>query len=283
MLQVGNSVTDTHYDSVGTVTYWWTHAMISDATYRAIMADCSFADADNSAPCNSALNYAMNREFGSIDQYSIYTPTCPALTATHSNASRPLIRLKNSILRRRTYGYDPCTENYAEKYYNRMDVQEALHANTTAIPYKWTACRYKLLIPTRRADKELAGLAVLDAADVQGTGRSRSQDLGVQVHPRASHEHCYGMVVRGGTESGDTDSVVPVTATRFALNHLNLPIKTRWYPWYCRGEVGGWTEIYEGLTFATVRGAGHEVPLFQPGRAFRLFQSFLAGENLPVS
>jgi hypothetical protein len=37
--------------------------------------------------------------------------------------------------------------------------------------------------------------------------------------------------------SGDTDSVVPVTATRFAISHLGLKIKTRWYPWYSAGQV----------------------------------------------
>lgn len=42
---------------------------------------------------------------------------------------------------RQISGYDPCTEKYAEAYYNRPDVQKALHANTTKIPYKWTACR----------------------------------------------------------------------------------------------------------------------------------------------
>lgn len=47
--------------------------------------------------------------------------------------------------------------------------------------------------------------------------------------------------------------------------------------------MGGWTEVYDGLTFATVRGAGHEVPLFQPRRAFILFQSFLGGKELPRS
>ncbi|MBS2599750.1 hypothetical protein KFY57_26855, partial [Salmonella enterica subsp. enterica serovar Typhimurium] len=78
-------------------------------------------------------------------------------------------------------------------------------------------------------------------------------------------------------------SVVPVTATRFALSHLNLHIKTRWYPWYTRGQVGGWTEVYEGLNFATVRGAGHEVPLFKPRAALQLFKSFLKGEPLPKS
>lgn len=39
--------------------------------------------------------------------------------------------------------------------------------------------------------------------------------------------------------------------------------------------------MYDGLTFATVRGAGHEVPLFQPNRAFVIFKSFLAGKKLP--
>ncbi|RWR91150.1 serine carboxypeptidase 24-like protein isoform X1 [Cinnamomum micranthum f. kanehirae] len=49
-------------------------------------------------------------------------------------------RLKNILLRGRVYGYDPCTENYAEKYFNRLNVQRAMHANLTGIPYKWTAC-----------------------------------------------------------------------------------------------------------------------------------------------
>ena len=41
--------------------------------------------------------------------------------------------------------------------------------------------------------------------------------------------------------------------------------------------------MYNGLTFASVRGAGHEVPLFQPKRAFILFKSFLTGKELPKS
>ena len=52
------------------------------------------------------------------------------------------------------------------------------------------------------------------------------------------------------------------------------------------GEVGGYVVQYKGkekgsLSLATVRGAGHEVPSYQPKRALVLVQSFLAGKPLP--
>ncbi|KAK4479464.1 hypothetical protein RD792_014978 [Penstemon davidsonii] len=247
---VGNGVTDNYYDSIGTVTYWWTHSMISDQTYKSILKSCDFKSEKTSKKCDDAVNYAMNHEFGDIDQYSIYTPTCkPSVNKTKTTYPR----LKNTLLRPRFSGYDPCSESYAEKYYNRPDVQKAMHANTTGIPYKWTACSDVLL--RNWNDSETSILPI------------------------------YKKLIAGGLRiwvfSGDTDSVVPVTATRFSLSHLNLKIKTSWYPWYSSGQVGGWTEVYDGLTFATVRGAGHEVPMFQPRRAFLVFQTFLSGKDLP--
>ncbi|KAM6553050.1 hypothetical protein CsatB_013812 [Cannabis sativa] len=249
---VGNAVTDNYYDSIGTVTYWWSHAMISDKTYNSILHHCNFSSDTASNACDDVVYYAMNHEFGDIDQYNIYTPTC---ANSSSSNNKHYLRLKNSLLRRRFSGYDPCTEGYAEKYYNRKDVQRAMHANTTRIPYKWTACSDVLI--------------------------KNWKDSENSVLP--TYKYLIAAGLRIWVFSGDTDSVVPVTATRFSLSHLNLTTKTRWYPWYTGGQVGGWTEVYKGLTFATVRGAGHEVPLFQPKRAFVLFKSFLAGKELPKS
>ncbi|XP_043693871.1 serine carboxypeptidase 24-like [Telopea speciosissima] len=248
---VGNAVTDNYHDNIGTVTFWWSHSMISDRTYHSILSLCNFTLPNYSSSCNDAINYAINQEFGNIDQYSIYTPTCTVV----SNNETQSVRLKNTLLHRRRYGYDPCTENYAEKYYNRPEVQRAMHANSTGIPYKWTACSDVLI--KNWTDSQFSMLPTYRELIAAG--------------------------LRIWVFSGDTDSVVPVTATRFSLNHLNLTVKTRWYPWNSGGQVGGWTEVYEGLTFATVRGAGHEVPLFQPKRGFTLFRSFLAGEELPKS
>nr|GEW84110.1 serine carboxypeptidase II-2 [Tanacetum cinerariifolium] len=48
-------------------------------------------------------------------------------------------------------------------------------------------------------------------------------------------------------------------------------------------RVGGWTQKYEGLTFVTVRGAGHEVPLHKPQQALTLIKSFMAGTSMATS
>ncbi|XP_022861604.1 serine carboxypeptidase 24-like [Olea europaea var. sylvestris] len=248
---VGNAVTDNYHDSIGTVSYWWSHSMISDRTYNSIIKSCDFKSVNSSQKCDDAVNYAMNHEFGDIDQYSIYTTSCKAM----QDSTKHSMRLKNTLLRPRFSGYDPCTENYAEKYYNRPDVQKAMHANTTGVPYKWTACSDVLI--------------------------RNWKDSEVSMLP--TYEKLIAAGLRIWVFSGDTDSVVPVTATRFSLSHLNLKVKTPWYPWYSASQVGGWTEVYNGLTFATIRGAGHEVPLFQPRRAFILFKTFLAGKDLPKS
>ncbi|XP_028796590.1 serine carboxypeptidase-like 25 [Neltuma alba] len=254
---VGNAVTDNYYDNLGTVTYWWSHAMISDQTYRQLMSTCDFHRQKESDECESLYSYAMDQEFGNIDQYNIYAPPCNNSDGS-SSATRHSMRLPHRPhhpMFRQMSGYDPCTEKYAEIYYNRPDVQKALHANTTAIPYKWTACSE--VLNRNWNDTEVSILPIYRELMAHGT--------------------------RVWIFSGDVDSVVPVTATRYSLAQLKLVTKVPWYPWYVKKQVGGWTEVYEGLTFATVRGAGHEVPLFKPRAALQLFKSFIAGKPLPKS
>ncbi|PWA53529.1 peptidase S10, serine carboxypeptidase, Alpha/Beta hydrolase fold protein [Artemisia annua] len=201
---VGNAVTDNKYDNIGTIAYWWTHSIVSDKTYKSIMDSCTFTSAKYTKKCDDAINYAWSNEFGEIDQYSIYTPSCNRSSGNYTSK-----RLKNSLVRRRTSGYDPCIERNAEKYYNRPDVQHAMHANYTGISYKWTACSDELLENWK--DSEFSMLPTYKELIAAG--------------------------YRIWVFSGDTDSVVPVTATRFSLSHLNLTVKTQWYPWYIKGQV----------------------------------------------
>lgn len=82
-------------------------------------------------------------------------------------------------------------------------------------------------------------------------------------------------------DSGDTDAVIPVTSTRYTIDSLKLPTVKPFRAWYDDGTVGGWTQEYAGLTFVSVRGAGHEVPLHRPKLALALIKAFLAGTSMP--
>lgn len=56
-----------------------------------------------------------------------------------------------------------------------------------------------------------------------------------------------------------------------------VSLKLMTFGWLCL-QVGGYVQQYKGgFTFASVRGAGHMVPSFQPERALALLDSFLKG------
>ncbi|XP_051130779.1 serine carboxypeptidase-like 27 [Andrographis paniculata] len=243
---VGNAVTDDYHDYVGTFEYWWAHGLISDSTYKTLKTTCYFDSSTHpSSACNRSLDLA-DKEMGNIDPYSIYTPPC--------NSSSSLRRSLRGHYPWMSRAYDPCTERYSSIYFNLPEVQKALHANVTGISYPWTTC------------SDLVG------GDYWGDA------------PRSMLPIDQELIAAGlriWVFSGDTDSVVPVTATRHSIDALKLPTLKKWYPWYDNGRVAGWSQVYEGLTLVTVRGAGHEVPLHRPRQALILFRSFLDNVTMP--
>ena len=53
-----------------------------------------------------------------------------------------------------------------------------------------------------------------------------------------------------------------------------------WTAWTHNGITGGYTEAFERYTFATIKGAGHTTPQYQPLLSFELFSRWLAGGPL---
>ncbi|MCO5606826.1 hypothetical protein L7F22_061017 [Adiantum nelumboides] len=82
--------------------------------------------------------------------------------------------------------------------------------------------------------------------------------------------------------SGDVDAVVPITGTRYGVQHMNLTEQENWFSWYLDGQVAGRCQAYKGLSLVTVRNAGHEVPYTQPGQAHVLIKSYLASDDTPL-
>ncbi|PNX99389.1 serine carboxypeptidase 31-like protein [Trifolium pratense] len=150
-------------------------------------------------------------------------------------------------------GYDPCLDDYAKAFYNRPDVQKALHASDGHNLKNWSICNNKIF--NDWADSKPSVIPIYK--------KLISAGLRIWVY------------------SGDTDGRVPVLSTRYSLSTLALPVTKPWRPWYHENEVSGWYEEYQGLTFATFRGAGHAVPCFKPSNSLAFFTSFLHGESPP--
>ncbi|CAI9769737.1 unnamed protein product [Fraxinus pennsylvanica] len=241
---IGNAVIDDETDRKGVYDYLATHALISDETLYQIQKFCNFSS--NVSNQSDECNEACDEadtDVYSLDVYNIYAPLC-------TNSRFSSYPKGTSVM-----NFDPCSDDYVHIYLNRPDVQEALHANVTKIHYNWQSC-----------------------SDVI----QKWEDSPSTVIPLLKELMANGL--RVWIFSGDTDGVIPITSTKYSINHMKLSVKTSWRPWFLGREVGGYTKVYEGnLTFATVRGAGHQVPSYQPARALSLVKHFLDGKQLPTS
>ncbi|KAI4328641.1 hypothetical protein L6164_020977 [Bauhinia variegata] len=257
---IGNAVINDLTDTSGMVDYAWSHAIISDQLYNGILKACDFKQDNQTVNCNIQVRGFLEA-YSEIDIYSIYSPIC--LTDYYGTrkslspklAVAPRLLTMHDQWHKLPSGYDPCTEDFVAKYFNREDVQKALHANITRLSYPYTLCS---TVITKWNDSASTVLPIIQ----------KLQNAGLRIW----------------IYSGDTDGRVPVTSTRYSINKMGLKIKEEWRAWFHKHQVAGWIQIYEGgLTFATMRGAGHQVPMYAPDQSLSLFTHFLSAQTLPSS
>lgn len=262
---IGNALVDDLLDMKGLVDFAWSHAIVSDSFYHNVSQACDFAMTKWSNECSVLLS-SLFQQYRPINIYDIFSDVCVqsslkayrskdfSLFSSKLGTSMSFRPEMNKEIPNGRAGADPCLDNHVSMYLNRPDVQRALHANTTKIPYEWSGCSTQI---TSWTDSPSTMLPILK--DLMARG------------------------LRVWMFSGDTDGRIPVLSTRYSIGAINLPIQMEWYPWYHNNQVAGWTEVYRNLTFATVRGAGHMVATYQPERALALISGFLEGGPLPTS
>ncbi|XP_021847427.1 serine carboxypeptidase-like 31 isoform X2 [Spinacia oleracea] len=252
---MGNPETSDPDDWRGLVDYAWSHAVVSDETHKIIRDSCDFNSDNtwNNPDCSQAVDEVL-KQYKEIDIYSLYTAVCIAnSTKNGSGSMEVMFKSTSKMMPRIMGGYDPCLDDYARSYYNRPDVQKALHVSDGVLLRNWSICN--LTIFSNWADSKPSVLPIYK--------KLISAGLRIWVY------------------SGDTDGRVPVLSTRYSLNALGLPIIKPWRPWYHEKQVSGWYQEYKGVTFATFRGAGHAVPIFKPSSSLALFTYFLQAQSLP--
>jgi len=80
--------------------------------------------------------------------------------------------------------------------------------------------------------------------------------------------------------SGDIDGAVPTTGTYNWIQTMGAKILEEYRPWMIDNELAGYVEEYDGLTFATVHGAGHMVPEDKPKQMSYLLNNWIKQNRL---
>ncbi|KAL9665728.1 hypothetical protein QQ045_000048 [Rhodiola kirilowii] len=184
---VGNALTDDFYDHLGLFEFVWSIGLISDETYHKLNKTCveeSFIH--TSIECLEVLQNA-NLEIGNVDPYSIFTPPC---SGNHFSSNR----LMKSLIGRISDMYDPCTADHSRVYFNLAEVRQALHVHPDAAQPSWDTCNS--IVNVNWGDCPSSMLDVYHELI----------DAGLRIW----------------VFSGDTDAVIPVTATRYSVGALNL-------------------------------------------------------------
>ncbi|THG20018.1 hypothetical protein TEA_008552 [Camellia sinensis var. sinensis] len=227
---VGNALLDDETDQKGMIDYAWDHAVISDRLYADVKSKCNFSDPNLPNDCHNSLNKYFD-VYKIIDMYSLYSPTCVNSTSSTTRklptiqGIAPQLFSKIEGWHQKPAGYDPCLSDYTEAYLNRADVQQALHANVTKIPYPWTHCNDNI---TFWSDAPFSILPIIKKLIAGG--------------------------VRVWVYSGDTDGRIPVTATRYTLRKLGLNTIEEWTPWYTNNRQDSfWSKFILNGVFEFVK------------------------------
>jgi len=139
--------------------------------------------------------------------------------------------------------------NRTSNYLNRPDVQKAIHARPTF----WEPC-------SNGINYTISFASLLPYY----------QEFFALANPL--HVLIYG---------GDIDiATVPFTHNQACLHKLRRKNVKLWAPWFVNGATAGYVEYFDKYVFATVKGGGHEMPLYQPLSGYNMFARFLQNQNL---
>ena len=81
--------------------------------------------------------------------------------------------------------------------------------------------------------------------------------------------------------SGDTDGAVATIGTEKWIRQLGWDEKSDYRPFYHKRKLIGYNQVYDGLEFTVLHGAGHVAPMWEPESSMIAVYSFIFEEELP--
>jgi len=242
---VGNGVSDQNYDSDFTslFPFLYGHGFFGDRLWNTFQEYCILHYDDDK--CSDAQNDIYN-QLNDINIYNVYGtcyPQRPVQTAS------PFLK---KLLAKGVGVVPPCVDaSKATTYLNMASVTDALHVKGDIT---WAICT-----------DQINYNSIIDS----------TLPYYVELMKQGKQILIY---------SGDTDGAVPYRGTELWTSSLNLTLNNDWRQWFMDtdfgSQVAGFVTEYQGLTFATIKGAGHMVPQYAPEAAFYMFKRFISGNPL---
>lgn len=287
-MAVGNPGTTFYSIMPAGLDTYWGHQLVSKPTYDAFVDNCRNAPHFNMTICEGYY-IALTRQVGNLNPYALDYPVCLEDQSTPAGRARKngraqrtwmmnqmlpfanaaedpdsdrllsaesesrLAELRKNIGLEPVASYEPCAEDYMTSYLNQPAVKEALHVKSDI---EWKDC--------------------------STTIRYKTGDRHIDQTP------IYKYLIDGGfglnilVFSGDDDDVCATIGTQDWIWDLGYEVspKNDWEAWEVDGQTAGYLTKWSNtkMAFATVHGAGHEVPAYKPKEALQLWQSYLNGE-----
>ncbi|KAG3075913.1 hypothetical protein PI124_g13792 [Phytophthora idaei] len=259
---IGNPLTDMEIDGNAYMDYYYSHALISRGDYFTLLdycdhdvAQCMFTDVNCTSRCEEAVLKAHEAaDTGEFNHYYIYGDVCHMKNNQRGALHSHLLDKVGPKIQTHRGVVGPCAGDFTKTLLNRLDVQEALHIEGE-LPMKWVDCQPYI---SHNYDRTFSSL--------DKYRKLLGNDLKVLVY------------------SGDADSVVNFIGTQRWItedNGLALKPASPWRAWLGPDDqIAGYHQRFElGLTFKTVKGAGHMVPAVRPLHGLHLFDCFLFGDD----
>jgi len=258
-LVVGNPGTESDWygapNEYAYVNTLYTHFIIPQANFTnayktcdwdKFLSDCNGDYTDPSAQCKTAVLQALSYLPSKLDPYDLYAPVCVNSKEMRDQGERltemmkmwhPLFKFRDDVT------FYPCIGQYLFSYLNQESVQEAIHAK----PTKWTS-----IGPIIYLDEYKNSVVPLWQRFIAQT------DWRILIY------------------SGDADSAVPTVGTQRWINCLGQPIVNDWAPWMYNEQTAGFRQDFEGISFQTVKGCGHEVPYYCPELGYAFYEQWFS-------
>ncbi|XP_077498937.1 lysosomal protective protein-like [Amblyomma americanum] len=266
---IGNGAMDEQLIGNSIVFFAYYHGLVSNRLWKEVTTNCcngsiseetcDFGWHNNNTACTNPVSEVNNIVLNSgLNVYNLYDPCSyddpsnMTLAARYPKTTRQYasLQLLRKLLRIPFKEPGPATPQCVDQdrlqlYFNRNDVTSALHVEQC--PVTWTPCNsdmtYNQQYPTMRE-------VVQELAETGG--------------------------LKALIYNGDVDMACNFLGDEWFVRSLGYEPTSEYRMWRVGSVIAGFVQEYEkNITFVTVKGSGHMVPLDKPQEALEMISKFL--------